>query len=119
MDNFLNILQSIQLPFALIPLIKFVGNKKIMGDFAVSKGQIIFSTFFGVCLFLMNFVVVFTDFSWDWQHVVPTAILIVVYLALIIIAIIEPTSELKEMTREEQEDHEYERVQVAEPLNAT
>ena len=36
MDNYLNILQSIQLPFALVPLIKFVGSKKIMGDFAVS-----------------------------------------------------------------------------------
>ena len=67
MDNFLNILQSIQLPFALIPLIKFVGSKKIMGVFALSKTQIIISTLFGVSLFLNNFVVVFTKhFVWDW-----------------------------------------------------
>lgn len=37
MDTALNILQSIQLPFALVPLIKFVSNEKIMGIFAISK----------------------------------------------------------------------------------
>ena len=40
MDEYLNILQTLQLPFALVPLIKFVGNKKIMGDFAIPKWQI-------------------------------------------------------------------------------
>ena len=37
LDTALNILQSIQLPFALVPLIKFVSNEKIMGIFAISK----------------------------------------------------------------------------------
>ena len=37
MDTILNILQSVQLPFALVPLIKFVSNKKIMGMFAISR----------------------------------------------------------------------------------
>ena len=37
MDIYLNILQSVQLPFALIPLIKFVGSPKIMGSFALPK----------------------------------------------------------------------------------
>lgn len=37
MDTILNILQSVQLPFALVPLIKFVSNKKIMGIFAISR----------------------------------------------------------------------------------
>ena len=102
MDSFLNILQSIQLPFALIPLIKFVGSKKIMGDFAVSKGHIIFSTFFAVCLFLINFAFVFSaKIDWDWQHIVLMLLVTVCYLALVAIAIIEPTSELKWMTKEE------------------
>ena len=30
-DNYLNILQSIQLPFALVPLLKFTSSEKIMG----------------------------------------------------------------------------------------
>jgi natural resistance-associated macrophage protein len=98
MDDFLNVLQSIQLPFALIPLIKFVGDKKIMGDFAVSKGQIVFSIFFGVFLFAMNFVVVFVDFTWDLKHILPVALITVIYLALIPVTIMEPTCELKEIT---------------------
>ena len=36
-DTYLNILQSVQLPFALVPLIKFVGSPKIMGDFVLPK----------------------------------------------------------------------------------
>lgn len=36
MDTGLNILQSFQLPFALVPLIKFASSKKIMGIFAIS-----------------------------------------------------------------------------------
>lgn len=101
MDSSLNILQSVQLPFALVPLIKFVGSKKIMGDFAVPKWQIILATCFGVGLFVMNFVIIFQDFTWDWQHIVPTAILTTIYLALITVAIVEPTKELKKMTKEE------------------
>ena len=34
---YLNILQSIQLPFALIPLLKFVGSPSLMGDFTLGK----------------------------------------------------------------------------------
>ena len=59
MDNFLNILQSVQLPFALVPLIKFVGNKKVMATFALPRSQIIFASIFGVFLFTLNFFVVF------------------------------------------------------------
>lgn len=57
MDTFLNILQSVQLPFALVPLIKFVSNKKIMGIFAISRFQTILATILGLSLFSMNFVV--------------------------------------------------------------
>ena len=77
MDTYLNILQSVQLPFALIPLIKktnlikFAGNKKVMGkavkgEFAISKNLVTFAKefcvnlwFFGVLLFLMNFAIMF------------------------------------------------------------
>lgn len=36
-DTYLNILQSIQLPFAMVPLIKFTSSEKIMGRFANNK----------------------------------------------------------------------------------
>lgn len=36
-DSYLNILQCIIVPFAIFPLIKFVGSDKIMGEFALSR----------------------------------------------------------------------------------
>lgn len=101
MDEYLNILQTLQLPFALVPLIKFVGNEKIMGDFAVSKWQIGVATFIGTGLFMMNFVLIFQDFTWDLLHILPTALVSIVYLTLISIAIYEPVQDLAKMTKEE------------------
>jgi len=37
MDNALNILQSVQLPFALVPLIKFACDRQILGLFTLPK----------------------------------------------------------------------------------
>ena len=37
LDQLLNILQSIQLPFALIPLLAFISCEEIVGDFALSR----------------------------------------------------------------------------------
>jgi natural resistance-associated macrophage protein 2 len=37
MDTYLNILQSIQLPFALVPLIRFTSSYEIMGVFALTQ----------------------------------------------------------------------------------
>lgn len=53
-DTYLNILQSIQLPFALIPLIKFTSSPEIMGQFAISKGTKLFACFMGLVLFTIN-----------------------------------------------------------------
>ena len=60
LDTYLNVLQSIQLPFALVPLLKFVSSPKIMGtDFAIPKVYLIFASIFGLLLFLMNFIIMF------------------------------------------------------------
>lgn len=40
MNDFLNCLMSLQLPFALIPAIAFTSNPKIMGEFANGKFSI-------------------------------------------------------------------------------
>ena len=61
LDTYLNILQSVQLPFALVPLIKFVASPKIMGEFVLPKWQIYFASTFGVFLFTMNFVIIFIE----------------------------------------------------------
>lgn len=61
MDTYLNVLQSVQLPFALAPLIKFVGSENIMSEFTASRWEIMFATAVGFCLFTMNFVVLSYD----------------------------------------------------------
>ena len=33
MNNWLNVLQSIQLPFALLPILRFTDDARIMGEF--------------------------------------------------------------------------------------
>lgn len=53
-DTYLNILQSIQLPFALIPLIKFTNSPKIMGRFYNSKCPKYFAMVMGFILFTIN-----------------------------------------------------------------
>ena len=110
MDTFLNILQSVQLPFALIPLIKFVGNKKIMASFAVPRGQIIFASVFGFFLFVLNFFVIFQDANSvfdQWWKIALVSSLSIIYVVLIGKCIIEPVQFLKRLTKEELEDHEY------------
>lgn len=45
-NEMLNVLQSLQLPFALIPIITFTGSYKIMGEFAMSRSfHIILNSF--------------------------------------------------------------------------
>ena len=34
LDEWLNVLQSVQLPFALLPVLKFTSMKEVMGPFA-------------------------------------------------------------------------------------
>lgn len=115
-DVGLNILQSIQLPFAIVPLIKFVGSEKIMGEFVVPKKQIMFAATFGTLLFSMNFVVIFTQYGEFLRNNPVLLVLVVatsvVYLTLIYIAIKEPVSQLKQQTKEEIENQEYDRVLV-------
>ena len=53
-DTYLNILQSIQLPFALIPLLKFTSSEMIMGKFKNKKCPFYFSVVMALFLFVIN-----------------------------------------------------------------
>ena len=107
MDNALNILQSIQLPFALVPLIKFVSDRQILGPFTLPPWQKWFSTIFGCSLFLMNFIIILDGDILPWYIYVLIAIMTCIYGVLIFKAIREPVGPLKIITEEEMEDHEY------------
>ena len=54
-DNYLNILQNVQLPFAMIPLIKFTSSEKVMGKrFANNKCMKYFAIIMGFILIAIN-----------------------------------------------------------------
>ncbi|TMW61115.1 hypothetical protein Poli38472_013578 [Pythium oligandrum] len=54
MDEMLNVLQSIQLPFALLPVLVFTSSKRIMGDFANSVQSIALGWALGVVVCIVN-----------------------------------------------------------------
>ena len=113
MDTWLNILQSIQLPFALIPTIKFASSPLIMGEFAISRCSTIFASCLGVALFLMNFVIIFTsEDEIQWWAILLIAVGSFIYLVLITLAIREPIKRLQDISILELNDHEYERINV-------
>jgi Mn2+/Fe2+ NRAMP family transporter len=110
MDTILNILQSVQLPFALIPLIKFVGDEKVMKDFALPKWQVYFAWAFGIFLFVLNFYVVFSNSDTIFHNVwlfISIVVGAAVYLTFIVLAIKAPVYPLKKLTEEELKDHDY------------
>uniref|UniRef100_A0A8C4IIT2 Solute carrier family 11 member 2 n=1 Tax=Dicentrarchus labrax TaxID=13489 RepID=A0A8C4IIT2_DICLA len=85
MNDFLNVLQSMQLPFALIPILTFTSLPSLMNEFAnglVSKiggGLVILL----VCAINMYFVVVYvTTFNSVWLYVLAT-FFSVVYLTFV------------------------------------
>ena len=54
MNDLLNCLMSLQLPFALIPTITFTSNSKLMGDFMNGMASKVFSILFSVLVIAIN-----------------------------------------------------------------
>ncbi|XP_006784412.1 natural resistance-associated macrophage protein 2 isoform X2 [Neolamprologus brichardi] len=85
MNDFLNVLQSLQLPFALIPILTFTSLKSIMNDFAnglgwkISGGILIL----GVCAINMYFVIVYVTALNSVVLYVLAALVSVAYLAFV------------------------------------
>jgi Mn2+/Fe2+ NRAMP family transporter len=100
----------VQLPFALIPLIKFASQEKIMGPFKMSKAATVFATAFGIFLFLMNFVLLFNGTDFNTTEIILIVLVAIVYISFCLSVVMEPVKPLKKMTREEYEDHEFDRV---------
>ncbi|XP_016406269.1 natural resistance-associated macrophage protein 2-like [Sinocyclocheilus rhinocerous] len=86
MNDFLNVLQSMQLPFALIPILTFTSLTSLMNDFAnglvwkISGGLLILV----VCAINMYFVVVYVTALNSTVLYVFSALLSIAYLSFII-----------------------------------
>ncbi|KAE8982871.1 Metal transporter [Phytophthora rubi] len=61
MDEMLNVLQSIQLPFALLPILIFTRSPAIMGDFVNSKTTVVTGWLLGGFVCIINVHLVFTN----------------------------------------------------------
>lgn len=83
LDNILNVFQAVLLPFALIPLLKFVGNADVMGEFAIPKKAYYFAVIFGFSLYVMNFVLLFEDTGdWKWWNWLIVILVSIAYVGL-------------------------------------
>lgn len=73
----------------------------------------IFAIICGIILFLMNFVIILIDNTIEnWWGYFIIGFVGLIYIIFIGMAIIEPVKDLKPISREELEDHEYKRLQV-------
>ncbi|XP_043939390.1 natural resistance-associated macrophage protein 2 [Protopterus annectens] len=85
MNDFLNVLQSLQLPFALIPILTFTSLHRVMNDFANGLGWKIAGgiLIFIVCCINMYFVVVYVTSLGHVALYVLAAVLSVAYLSFV------------------------------------
>ena len=66
----------------------------------------------------MNFVIIFMEAQFtDWRPVAVVVLISIIYIAFIVQSIMEPLTPLKKMTKEELEDHEYERIIIDEDFS--
>ncbi|KAM3935206.1 natural resistance-associated macrophage protein 2 isoform 2-T3 [Leptodactylus fuscus] len=85
MNDFLNVLQSLQLPFALIPILTFTSLRPVMNDFANGLGWKIAGgiLILIVCCINMYFVVVYVSSLGHLAFYIGAAILSVLYLCFV------------------------------------
>lgn len=114
----LNVLQAIQLPFALIPLIKFNASRNLLGDYSLKKWQAIIYSAIGLLLIFFNVfyqinyvginffyekIIYYENFVLDlsgWKIYV-YVLGIIIYLFCIIYLILQPVVVNKEKEEEE------------------
>ncbi|KAM8982477.1 natural resistance-associated macrophage protein 2-like isoform 2-T2 [Sarcophilus harrisii] len=85
MNDFLNVLQSLQLPFALIPVLTFTSLRPVMNDFANGLGWKIAGGILVliICAINMYFVVVYVEDLGNMTVYVVAAVLSVAYLCFV------------------------------------
>ncbi len=88
---FSQVLLSLQLGFAVIPLIHFVSNKRLMGSFAIGKFTKFLGWFFTLIIVALNMKLVFDEMnSWysNDPNILSFALVSLIILALIFMLII-------------------------------
>jgi len=95
LNEALNVLQSIQIPFALIPLITLVSKEQIMGSFVIGPITKVISWIVTVFLMLINGYLILSFYITDVRGALlrsSLCVVLVVYLAFIVYLIVRNTS---------------------------
>lgn len=87
-NEFLNILQSVQLPFALLPVLHFTSREDIMGDFALKKRWKLLCWVLALLIIGINFYLVSTELAGKSAGVVAMAAVAGVGYCALILAVI-------------------------------
>ncbi|KAG0562571.1 hypothetical protein KC19_9G156500 [Ceratodon purpureus] len=97
LSEWLNVLQSIQLPFALIPLLCLVSNTRVMGVFVIGKVMKVIAWSIALLVMAINMYLLFVSiFGTLVESTAVTVILgvaTVFYISFIIYLVLEPAQE--------------------------
>ncbi|KAL3837230.1 hypothetical protein ACJMK2_022599 [Sinanodonta woodiana] len=85
MNNWLNVLQSVQLPFALLPILHFTNSSRIMGEFKNGRIMKITVWILAVLVIVINFylIVLFLGDGLPWYVYLITALIVLVYISFL------------------------------------
>lgn len=88
MNDLLNALMSLQLPFALLPTLTFTSSSKVMGDFKNGFVNIVIASVLSAVVISINiyFVATFVrnNFNLTWWVVLLTVLFVIYYLVFVI-----------------------------------
>ncbi|XP_006815060.1 uncharacterized protein LOC102801780, partial [Saccoglossus kowalevskii] len=84
LNEWINVLQSIQLPFALLPILHFTSSLRIMGDF--KNGGVTKVLMWGLAVVVMaiNIYLVVLAVPVEWYSLLPVCVIGLVYCAFIV-----------------------------------
>lgn len=94
LDEWLNAIQIIQLPFVLVPLVKLSCDRNILNEFAISKCEAFTASFFGFGLCAGNYVLLLSAEEQPLAVNITFIAICVVYTFLSIMILCEKTQRL-------------------------
>lgn len=92
MNNWLNVLQSVQLPFALLPVLHFTSNERIMKEFKNGRAMKLAVWILAVLVMGINFflVIVFVGTGQAWYIYLVTTVVLLIYSMFVVYIALGP-----------------------------
>ncbi|KAL4479606.1 hypothetical protein ABPG72_004202 [Tetrahymena utriculariae] len=96
--TYLNILQSIQLPFAVIPLLKLSMDKELMGEFSIGKVQLTLLSVLSSAIVGVNYYsTVPNEVNWSQAWIYIILVVMVIYFIFFRLVLFTKTKDTKEV----------------------